>query len=82
VIEPPPPSSWRTRCVTYLDQQEFVMRAARCERSGGSIENPADFLEPEQVTVKYEGAMEFLHIEHDVTEIVCFHFGTIVTRTT
>jgi hypothetical protein len=54
------------------------MRAARCERSGGSIENPADFLEAEQVPVKCEGALEFLHIENDVTEIACFHFGTIV----
>src|SRR2546428_3999849 len=52
----------------------MLLAGGQCGRR--PVEYPSDFLESQTVTVKHQGALEILHIEDDVTEIVVFHVVT------
>ena len=58
VIPPSTPSLKWSWSLAHLDRKEFVMRASRRQRGGGSAEDSSDFLETQQVTIEGERLLQ------------------------
>src|ERR1043165_6727810 len=75
MIEPAAPPGPRTRRIADLDQQQLMVCATGRESRSGPVEDPPNFLEPQQITIKTKRLLQIFHIEDDMAEVMCFHSG-------
>jgi hypothetical protein len=73
MVEPTATARRRPRSIADLNQQEFVMRATRRQRSGSSVKDSPHFVEPQEVSIEAERSLKIFHIEDNMTKIMGFH---------